>query len=109
MKTIATKRRAATPARPIVPFWQLRLYVMDQAPKSVVAMGNLKDICEAHLKGHYQITVIDLAKQPHLAKADQILAVPTVVRKFPSPMRTIIGTLSDTARVLIGLDLQPAA
>jgi circadian clock protein KaiB len=69
---------------------------------------NLKEICEIHLKGRYRITVIDLLKQPQLAKGDQILATPTVVRKLPSPVRTIIGSLSDTARVLVGLDLRPA-
>jgi circadian clock protein KaiB len=87
--------------------WQLRLYVMDQTPKSVMALANLKKICESHLKGRYRITVIDLLKHPKLAKGDQILAIPTVVRKLPNPVRTIIGSLSDTERVLIGLDLRP--
>lgn len=110
MKTAATKRRAAVPARRRAPLWQLHLYVINQAPKSVAALVNLTGICEAHLKGHYQITVIDLAKQPQLAKADQITAVPTLVRKFPTPVRTMIGTLSNTASVLTGLDImQPAA
>jgi len=89
--------------------WQLRLYVMDQTAKSQTAFANLKKICENHLKGRYRITVIDLLKQPQLAKGDQILATPTVVRKLPSPMRTVIGNLSDTERVLVGLDLRPAA
>ncbi|MBK9991868.1 MAG: circadian clock protein KaiB [Verrucomicrobia bacterium] len=71
-----------------------------------MAFANLKTICETHLKGRYRITVIDLLKQPQLAKGDQILAVPTVVRKLPSPMRTVIGNLSDTERVLVGLDLR---
>ena len=76
----------------------------------MAALANLKGICEAHLKGHYHITVIDLAQQPQLAKADQITAIPTVVRKFPTPMRTMIGTLSNTASVLAGLEImQPAA
>jgi len=96
------KRRAAAK------LWQLRLYVMDQTPKSLAAFANLKKICETHLKGRYRITVIDLLKHPQLAKGDQILAIPTVVRKLPSPVRTIIGSLSDTARVLVGLDLRPA-
>jgi circadian clock protein KaiB len=87
-------------------FWQLRLYVMDQTPKSVKAFENLKQLCESHLKGLYHITVIDLKKQPQLAKGDQILATPTVVRKLPHPVRTIIGNLSDTERVLVGLDLR---
>jgi circadian clock protein KaiB len=86
---------------------QLRLYLMGQTPKSLAALSNLKKICESHLKGRYRITVIDLVKQPQLAKGDQILAVPTVVRRLPKPVRTIIGNLSDTERVLVGLDLRP--
>jgi len=86
--------------------WQLRLYVMDQTPKSLTAFSNLKKICESQLKGCYRITVIDLAKRPQLAKGDQILAIPTVVRKLPKPVRTIIGTLSDVDHVLFGLDLR---
>jgi circadian clock protein KaiB len=82
---------------------------MDATPKSAEAFSNLKNIFESHLKGRYRITVIDLLKQPQLAKGDQILAVPTVVRKLPSPMRTVIGTLSDTERVLVGLDLRAAS
>ncbi|MFA6289219.1 MAG: circadian clock KaiB family protein [Opitutaceae bacterium] len=102
MKAKPVKRRA--PAK----LWQLRLYVMDQTPKSLAAFANLKKICETHLKGRYHITVIDLLKHPQLAKGDQILAIPTVVRKLPHPVRTLIGSLSDTARVLVGLDLRPA-
>jgi circadian clock protein KaiB len=106
MKTKTVKRPAARrrPAK----LWQLRLYVMDQTPKSVTAFANLKQICESHLKGRYRITVIDLLRQPQLAKGDQILAIPTVVRRLPSPVRTIIGNLTDADRVLIGLDLRPA-
>ena len=88
--------------------WQLRLYVMDTTPKSQTAFANLKKFCETHLKGRYRIKVIDLLKQPHLAKGDQILAIPTVVRKLPKPVRTIIGTLSNTEQVLVGLDLRAA-
>ena len=88
--------------------WQLRLYVTDQTPRSMTAFANLKLFCEEHLKGRYRIKVIDLLKHPKLAKGDQILAVPTVVRKLPKPVRTLIGTLSDTERVLVGLDLRPA-
>ncbi len=87
------------------PPWQLRLYVMDQTPASVLALANLRTFCRAHLKGRYRITVIDLAKHPRLAKGDQILAIPTVVRRLPKPMRTIIGNLSATDALLIGLDL----
>ncbi|MDR3458861.1 MAG: circadian clock KaiB family protein [Verrucomicrobiae bacterium] len=100
-KTIKIKRRPAK-------LWQLRLYVMDSTFKSETAFTNLKKFCETHLKGRYRITVIDLLKQPHLAKGDQILAVPTVVRRLPEPMRMIIGNLSDTARLLVGLDLRAA-
>jgi circadian clock protein KaiB len=81
---------------------------MDQTPQSVTAFANLKRMCETHLKGRYRITVVDLLKQPQLAKGDQILAIPTVVRRLPKPVRTILGNLSDTERVLVGLDLRPA-
>ena len=102
------KRAKARAPRRLAPLWQLRLYVMDQTPKSATAFANLKQFCETHLKGIYRITVIDLLKQPHLAKGDQILAIPTVVRRLPKPVRTLIGTFSDTARVLVGLDLRAA-
>jgi len=108
MKTKPVKRRAAVLPRRPAKLWQLRLYVMDSTPKSLTAFANLKKICESQLKGCYRITVINLLKQPHLAKGDQILAVPTVVRRLPKPVRTIIGNLSDTARVLVGLDLRAA-
>lgn len=108
MKSTTTKRRAPAILRRPAKLWQLRLYVMDQTPKSVAAFANLKQICETHLKGRYRIRVIDLVTHPQLAKGDQILAVPTVVRKLPSPVRTLIGTLSDTERVLVGLDLRAA-
>jgi circadian clock protein KaiB len=90
-------------------FWELRLYVAGQTPKSVKAFANLKRICEEHLEGRYTIEVIDLLKNPKLAQGDQILAIPTLVRKLPEPMRKIIGDLSDTDRVLVGLDLRPLA
>jgi circadian clock protein KaiB len=105
MKTKTSKRVAAA-KRQSSKLWQLRLYVMDETPKSVAAFANLKKVCESHLKGCYRITVIDLLKQPHLAKGDQILAIPTVVRKLPKPVRTIIGTFSDTDRMIVGLDLR---
>ena len=88
--------------------WQLRLYVAGQTPKSLAAFSNLKKICETHLNGRYRIEVIDLIEQPHLSKGDQILAIPTLVRKLPQPMRKIIGDLSDTEKVLVGLDLIPS-
>jgi circadian clock protein KaiB len=106
MKTKTVKRRSSAANGAPGKLWQLRLYVMDQTPKSLAAFANLKKLCEGHLKGLYRIKVIDLLKHPHLAKGDQILAIPTVVRKLPKPVRTIIGNLSDTARVLVGLDLR---
>ncbi len=87
-------------------FWELRLYVAGQTPKSLVAFSNLKKLCEEHLKGKYRIEVIDLLENPTLAKGDQILAIPTLVRKLPEPVRKIIGDLSNTERVLVGLDLR---
>ena len=86
--------------------WTLRLFVAGQTPRSVAAYDNLKRICEERLPGRCEIEVIDLLKNPNLAKDDQILAIPTVVRKLPPPVRRIIGDLSDTERVLVGLDLR---
>ena len=86
--------------------WDLRLYVAGQTAKSVAAFINLKKICEAHIPGKYHIEVIDLVKNPTLAKGDQILAIPTLVRKLPTPIRKILGDLSNTERVLVGLDLR---
>ena len=108
MKTKTVRRRASDSPRRPAKLWQLRLYVSDHTPKSLIALSNLKKICESQLKGRYRITVIDLLKQPQLAKGDQILAIPTVVRKLPKPVRTILGNLSDTERVLVGLDLRAA-
>ena len=85
--------------------WNLRLYVAGQTPKCVTAFANLKKLCEEHLGGDYSIEVIDLLKTPQLASGDQILAIPTLVRRLPSPMKKIIGDLSNTERVLVGLDL----
>ncbi len=87
--------------------WNLRLYVAGQTPKSIKALNNLKKICDEHLAGKYTIEIIDLVVNPQLAKGDQILALPTLVRKLPPPIRKIIGDLSDTERVLVGLDLRP--
>lgn len=89
------------------PRWNLRLYVAGQTPRSLTAFKNLKDICEEYLKGEYHIEVIDLMENPTLARGDQILAIPTLVRKLPQPIRKIIGDLSNTERVLVGLDIQP--
>ena len=108
MKTKPVKTRAAVKPRPLAKLWQLRLYVVDSTPKSQTALANLKQFCETHLKGIYRITVIDLLKQPQLAKGHQILAIPTVVRQLPKPVRTIIGNLSNVEHLLVGLDLRPA-
>ncbi len=87
--------------------WELRLYVAGQTPKSLVAFANLRKICEEHLAGKYRIEVIDLLENPTLARSDQILAIPTLVRKLPEPVRKIIGDLSNKERVLVGLDVRP--
>jgi circadian clock protein KaiB len=87
--------------------WILRLYVAGQTPKSLAALANLKKICEEHLAGKYSIEVVDLLKNPQLAQGHQIVAVPTLVRELPPPLRKIIGDLSDTERVLVGLDVRP--
>ncbi len=87
--------------------WELRLYVAGQTPKAVAAFANLKKICEENLKGRYRIQLIDLLVSPQLARGDQILALPTLVRKLPTPVKKIIGDLSNKERVLVGLDLRP--
>ncbi len=87
--------------------WELRLYIAGQTARAALAFANLKKICEEHLAGQYSIEIIDLLKQPKLARGDQIVAVPTLVRKLPEPVRKIIGDLSNTERVLVGLDLRP--
>jgi len=97
------------PAQAQRPEWQLRLYVAGATAKSVAALANLRRLCETHLAGRYEIEVIDLLVNPKLAAGDQILAVPTLVRKFPEPIRKIIGDLSSEERVLVGLDIKPVA
>jgi circadian clock protein KaiB len=101
-KTKANGKAAANHA----PTLKLRLYVAGQTPKSLAALSNLKKICAAHLEGTYQLEVIDLIKNPQLAQGDQILAIPTLVRNLPVPIRKIIGDLSNVDRVLVGLDLR---
>jgi circadian clock protein KaiB len=88
--------------------WALRLYVAGQTPKSLMAFSNLKKICEEHLRGRYSIEVIDLLEQPQLAAGDQILAIPTLVRKLPEPLRRIVGDLRNSERTLVGLNIRPA-
>jgi circadian clock protein KaiB len=90
------------------PVWELRLYVAGMTPTSIRAFENLKRICEEHLQGAYRIQVVDLLERPTLARGDQIIAVPTLVRRLPTPVKKIIGDLSNTERVLVGLDLRPA-
>jgi circadian clock protein KaiB len=89
--------------------WNLRLYVAGQTAKSLSALSNLQAICEEHLKDKYRIEVVDLLKNPQLAGGDQILAIPTLVRRLPTPLKKIIGDLSQTERVLVGLDLRPGS
>jgi circadian clock protein KaiB len=108
MKKTVKKRESAAEADAKA-LWQLRLYVAGQTPKSLQAFANLQRICEEHLTGMYEIEVVDLSKNPQLAKGDQILALPTLVRKLPQPVRKIIGDLSNTERVLVGLDLRTRA
>ena len=98
---------------PVVPgeaeVYDLRLYVAGQTPRSVLAIDNLRRLCDEHLSGRYQVEVIDLLVNPALARGDEILAVPTLVRKLPAPIRKIIGDLSDAERVLVGLQMRPQA
>ncbi len=103
-KTIQKKPHALVESEE---FWELRLYVAGQTVRAITAFANLKKLCEEHVKCKYRIEVIDLLKNPQLAKGDQILAVPTLVRKLPVPVRKIIGDLSNTEKVLVGLDLRP--
>ena len=103
MKTSATEiQNSASEEK-----WELRLYTAGQTPKSVAAFANLKRICEEHLKDRYTIEVIDLTRHPQLAAGDQIVAIPTLVRKLPEPLRRIVGDLRDTERTLVGLQLRP--
>ena len=103
--TIGTpKTKAAQPAKS--QFWDLRLYVAGRTPKSVAALENLRALCEARFKGRYRLVVIDLMRHPELAKGDQIIAIPTLVRKLPAPIKKILGDLSNTEKVLVGLDVE---
>ena len=108
MTATKTKTRARTrkPAPQKQEVWNLRLYVAGQTPKSIRAFANLKVLCEKHLKGRYRIEVVDLMEKPQLARGDQIVAIPTLVRKLPQPVRKIIGDLSNSDRALVGLDLR---
>lgn len=101
----AQGKKAAPFKRPV---WELRLYVAGMTPTSIRAFENLKRLCEEHMHGAYKIQVVDLLERPMLARGDQIIAVPTLVRRLPTPVKKIIGDLSNTERVLVGLDLRPA-
>ena len=109
-------KKPAQPAKPKTPSrangetetWELRLYIAGQTPKSVAAFANLKKLCEEYLPGRYKIEVIDLMQHPQLAAGDQIVAIPTLVRKLPEPLRRVVGDLSNTERALVGLQLRPA-
>lgn len=105
----AAKRRAADADRDVFgdDRWELRLYVAGRSARSLLAFANLKKICDEHLRGRYTIEVIDLLERPQLAQGDQIVALPTLVRKLPEPIRRIVGDLSDTERTLVGLQLRP--
>lgn len=107
MKAVTTGKPIKAKTDPTDKIWNLRLYVAGQTPKSITAFTNLKKICEEHLAGEYTIEVIDLLKNPQLAKGDQIIALPTLVRKLPEPIKKIIGDLANTERVLVGLDIRP--
>lgn len=106
-KRAPSSKRAAAPRRPAPDFYELRLYIAGQTSRSLAALENLKAICEEYLEGRYSIEVIDLREHPQLAKGDQILAVPTLVRKLPEPIRKLVGDLSNTESALVGLDLRP--
>jgi circadian clock protein KaiB len=109
MKSATKRTRTASPTRraPRSEQWRLRLYVAGQTPRSLTAFSNLKRICEQHLAGRYKLEVIDLTRQPQLAQSDQIVALPTLVRRLPEPVRRVIGDLSNLERVLVGMDLRP--
>jgi circadian clock protein KaiB len=105
-KSSSKKHRSAATRRG--EFYMLRLYIAGHTPNSIAAIANLKSICEDKLRGKYRIEVVDLLKKPQLAKGDQIIAIPTLVRRLPPPVKKIIGNLSKTDSVIVGLDLQPA-
>lgn len=108
MKKEQSDKKKPAASIPAEELWVLRLYVAGQTPKSIAAFANLKKICEEHLAGKYRIEVVDLIKNPTLAKGDQILAIPTVVRQLPPPIKKLIGDLANTERVLVGLDIKPS-
>ena len=106
VRTASEKKARAPKPSARAPQWELRLYVAGQTPKSLAAMNNLRRVLEEHVPGEYKIEIVDLLLNPRLAKEDQIVAIPTLVRKLPNPVRKIIGDLSDTERTLVGLQLR---
>jgi circadian clock protein KaiB len=109
MKTMTRRSPRSRAARRDPDFWHLRLYVAGQTPRSLAAFANLRRLCEQHLPDRHEIEVIDLFRHPELAKKDQIVAIPTLVRRLPEPVKRLIGDLSNTERVLLGIELTPAA
>jgi circadian clock protein KaiB len=107
-KSTGTHRKAVTVKQP-AEIWSLRLYVAGLTPGAVLALANLKALCKEHLAGRYRIEVVDLLKHPKLARGEQILALPALVRRLPRPLRQVVGDLSDTQRVLVGLNLARSA
>jgi circadian clock protein KaiB len=109
MKAMAPDNNRKRPAQPVInepaAEWKLRLYVAGQTPKSLTAFANLRRICEKHLAGRYEIEVIDLLRHPEMAQSDQIIALPTLVRKLPQPIKRIVGDLSNSERVIVGMNL----
>ena len=108
MKKTPKEKKKQIKKGPSEEIWILKLYVAGQTPKSIAAFANLNKICDEHLAGKYRIQIVDLLKNPKLAKGDQIIAIPTLVRHLPSPVKKIIGDLANTERVLVGLNLKPA-
>ncbi len=107
-RVASSPKTSANDAAPAPETWELRLYVAGKSPKSLAAFANLKRLCEQHLAGRYRIEVVDLLQNPQLAAGDQIVAIPTLIRKLPEPLRRIVGDLSDAERTLVGLQLRPA-
>ncbi len=103
----ARQTRKPRKSKATAEFFDLRLYIAGQTPRSLAALANLQRICDEHLEGRYRLEVIDLVERPQLARGDQIFALPTLVRKLPEPIRRLVGDLSDTERALVGLDLRP--
>lgn len=107
MTISANSEEVGVPAETSNHFWNLKLYITGHTPRSLAAIANLRKICEEHLQGRYRVEVVDLLEKPQLAEGDQILAVPTVIRILPTPIKRVIGDLSNTEKALVGLDIRP--